>query len=813
MNPTKKTRDEISSLEALEKENLRLMEIIKDYNNTNANTVKLKERNAELESLYNDFKNFLDNTKLGALFLDRTLFIRRCTPQLFQTFKLNESILSKPLSEFIYDFSSTSIDTIINSVKKSLQEESTVETDVTHTNGNYYQMRLSPYKTKDGKVSGLTMSFIDITRLKKKEYDLKNKTYELSKAQEISKMGSWVLNVATNEVSWTEELYKMYNFDPSKPPPPYSEHMKLFTPESWALLNASLEKTSTKGIPYELELETVKKDGSNGWMWVMGEAVKDSEGNITHLRGIAQDITERKLVYEELKKEKQFNENINELSPACIYIHDIELDTTTYLNEQYTELMGYTLDDINNMTQAEKENLFHPEDRNPFFESLQNVYSGKSNSITEYRFRNKDGKYIWCYSIVSPFEINDENEVIKLIGVFIDISEKKKVEQALRVAKLKAESSNILKNQFLANMSHEIRTPMNSLTGFAHLLGEDDLDNEIRSKYIDYIQSSSKQLLNLIDDIIDVSKIESGELKLSYDNIRLSSLFRTISENFKEIQKAKEKTHIQIACKIPVEHDNIRVCTDSGRLKQVLSNLLDNALKFSHRGTIEFGYSLEANKIHIYVKDQGIGIPEEKSQFIFDRFGRIEYKEKKYEGTGLGLSICSGIVNLLGGTLAVESDLGVGSTFTFDIPHDNSLCTTEEDIEYKSSPNNINKQACILIAEDDKFNIAYFKAMFRKTDFKVLFAADGKQAVDLYKTTEGIDLILMDIRMPVMDGFEACKNILKYNPQAKIIAQTAFAMAGDKEKCLSLGFADYLSKPILKDVLFDKINYWLQQTD
>ncbi|QGY47678.1 PAS domain-containing protein [Maribellus comscasis] len=795
----------MASNEELQSTNEELQSVNEELYTVNA---ELQEKNKELQTLNDDVNNLLDSTEIGTLFLDTELRIRKFTAPLKKHFKLRNSDIGRPIAGFASNFRDNIINDVLGDSKTSLEKLTTIEKEIVDLDGKNYLMRVGPYITIQKKIEGVVITFVDINELKKKEAALQAKTDELIKAEEIAKMGSWVLNIQTNEVFWTKELYKMYGFDPSLPPPPYSEHGKLFTPESWKILSKSLDKAIKEGIAYELELQTIKKNGSNGWMWITGDVSRDQNGKITHLRGVAQDITIRRNLHEELMREQKFSKKITELSPSAKYIYNFKKGTNTYMNPQFERILGYSSEEIKTMTENEFMSLYHPDDKEKIQKHMSEIAEGLEFCKIEYRFRNKKGDWVWCYSINSPFEKDVDGKIISFIGVFMDITEKKKNEEILKQAIIKANSANIYKDQFLANMSHEIRTPMNGLLGFAGLLREDGIDDKTKNEYVDIIEKNSKQLLNLIDDIIDVSKIEAGELKLNKEVCYLQKIFTDTEATFNEIKKQKQKEHITIKAIIPEKYSKLAIETDPLRLQQVLTNLVSNALKFSRKGTIKFGYTIKNDRVEIFVKDQGIGIPKDKLDTVFERFERIENINHKSDGTGLGLSISRGIVRLLEGKMSVKSTHGKGSIFRFEIPY-KRVEDQSENIEKEALVNeNSLQNKTILIAEDEESNIHYLSVLFKDKAVKLFWAKNGKEAVEMVKSHPDINIILMDIRMPVMNGDIAAEKILKLNKDIKIIAQTAFTMSGDKEKYLQKGFVDYIPKPIRKNELLEKISKW-----
>ncbi|MBC7000398.1 CheR family methyltransferase [Cytophaga sp. FL35] len=796
----------MSSNEELQSSNEELQSVNEELYTVNT---EFQEKNKELEDLHNDMVNLLNSTDIGTLFLDINLNIRKFTPAVKRIFNLEERDLGRSIESFASEFDDATRDIFLEDCQMALEELQTFEKEICDRKKNWYLNKIAPFVTSEKRIEGVVVTFVSISDLKENELALQLKSEELAKAQEVARMGSWRLDVKTNKVFWTEELYRMYGFDPHLPPPPYTEHMKLFTKESWEELSKAVEKTAHDGTPYALELRMLKRDGSLGWIFASGNAYYDEMGEITHLRGIAQDITERKDLYERMLHEKEFSNKITELSPSGIYIYNFISGTNDYVNEQYGTILGYSMDEINSMEQSEFMELFHEEDRDAISAHMQELFNGNEHCKIEYRFRHKDGHWVWCYSVDSPFEYDDEGNVISFIGVFIDITEKKKIERELQLALNKAHSANIYKNQFLANMSHEIRTPLNGLVGFAEFLKEDGLDKNTREEYVGIIEKCSKQLLDLVNDILDLSKIEAGELDLQFGACNLNELTNEVQKTFEAIRKQRRKDKISIECYVPEDGEHI-IETDSSRLRQVLINLVGNALKFTVKGSIRFGFTIEDGRVIFEVTDTGIGISKKDLEIVFDRFQRVEHKDKKqYDGTGLGLAISKGVLSLLGGSIKVASKKGVGTTFTFDIPYKAYHSEQKEQNGKTTVDTSKFENKHVLIAEDNPTNKHYLKKLFEPLKMKISWAMDGKEAVELFKNESDLSLVLMDIRMPVMDGYEAADAILKINPEARIIAQTANAMTSDRENCLEKGFVDYVAKPISKDEMFTILSKWI----
>ncbi len=386
------------------------------------------------------------------------------------------------------------------------------------------------------------------------------------------------------------------------------------------------------------------------------------------------------------------------------------------------------------------------------------------------------------------------------------------LEYELIKAKDKAEESDKLKTAFLANMSHEIRTPMNGILGFAEMLNDNTLSAANRKKYLEIINSNGKMLINLIDDIIDFAKIESDQVNIVQDDFSLNNLLNQVESTFLTSRLKRDKSKMRIITKKSFPDEKSYIRTDPIRLRQILTNLVGNAIKFTHKGYIEFGYNLESSKFLLfYVKDTGIGIEKEKLQLIFERFMQADSSpSRKYGGSGLGLPISRGLVELLGGKMWAESTLHEGSTFYFTIPFLPVIRKMEERIESKHPRSNYHWEGKLfLIAEDDKFSYKFLEGFLKQTHADVIRASDGKEAVELCRSNKNIDLVLMDIQMPEMNGLVATEEIKKFNNNLPIIAQTANAISEERQRCIQAGCDDFITKPVNITELYAKIDKWL----
>lgn len=383
-----------------------------------------------------------------------------------------------------------------------------------------------------------------------------------------------------------------------------------------------------------------------------------------------------------------------------------------------------------------------------------------------------------------------------------------KINVELTHAKSKAEESDKLKTAFLANISHEIRTPMNAISGFSALLLEPGLSKEKLKSFVNIINVSSQQLLAVISDIIDISKIEAGQIAIDLELVNVNDLLNELFATYKKIVEHKT-LKLYISCERPAER--IQVKTDGNRIRQILFNLMNNAIKFTNDGSIEIGYKVKENFIEFYVKDTGIGIAPENHEMIFQRFRQVDAIVNRLNvGNGLGLSISKALVEKLGGVIKVNSVLGTGSTFTLTIPFNHvvkNVVNTE--LSVKQGKVSDWNEKTVLIVEDEINNHAYIQALLSGTHVKMLHAWNGKEAVEQVKNHAGISLVLMDIKMPVMDGNEALRHIKQIRPKLPVIAQTAYALSQDKAQALKAGFDNYISKPVPKDALVELIAGYL----
>lgn len=390
-----------------------------------------------------------------------------------------------------------------------------------------------------------------------------------------------------------------------------------------------------------------------------------------------------------------------------------------------------------------------------------------------------------------------------------DITERKESEIALIQAKLKAEESDRLKSAFLANLSHEVRTPMNAILGFSELLADLEREDETEIYYINTIQNNSIKLLNIISDIVEISKIETEQITVYNSTFELANLAFQIDQLYKSVADCKG-----LALNVIGFDEKVVLYSDEQKIRKVLLNLADNAIKFTDSGSIDVTCALNDEQLEFHVRDSGIGVSEGNEDIIFERFRQAdEGYSRRHGGTGLGLTIAKAYVEAIGGKIWYTR-CTTGSDFGFNIParwnYKNKTSMkfkTTQVSELAELPDYSNYH--LIVVEDDAINFAYITKLLSPTGIKITHASNGEEAVDLVNTNDDADLILMDIKMPIMDGYEATESIRKKNITIPIVATTAYAMSGDKEKCLAVGCNAYISKPIKKKELFETISRYL----
>ncbi|MCX6270944.1 MAG: PAS domain S-box protein [Bacteroidetes bacterium] len=553
------------------------------------------------------------------------------------------------------------------------------------------------------------------------------------------------------------------------------------------------EKTSNA------EYRFLKPDGSI--VWVIGNAVPEwDQDEIIGYVGTITDITERKLIEEALHDSEERFKALYDDAVVGLY-------RTTYngkillANKALIKMLGYSSFEDLSIKEVERDGFGPTYSRQMFIDKIEK--DGEIRDL-EAKWICHDGREIFIRE--SARAIHDiSGKTVYYDGTLEDITDRKKIEQDLILAKEKAEASDRLKTAFMNNISHEVRTPLNGILGFSELLAQQDVTYEQKKHFQSLIHLSSMRLLNTINSYMDISLIASGNMVIYRKNTELHPLLHKLHERF--IPACADK-NISLSLRIPDRGKDLTINTDGELLKKVLTHLLDNALKFTTEGEVIFGYTVKTGYLEFFVEDPGSGISKEALSRIFDTFVQEDVSiTRGYEGSGLGLSISKGIVHLLGGEISVESEKGYGSVFRFTIPHQESSIAGQEIAELRpvAVPD---ERPVILIAEDDDSNLLFMELILQNRDVSLLYATNGIEAVEQCRSHPEISLVLMDVKMPVMDGLEATQKIKSFRKDLMIIAVTAYAMSGDEKKLLDAGCDDYLAKPLKKEILLGKLKHY-----
>ena len=518
--------------------------------------------------------------------------------------------------------------------------------------------------------------------------------------------------------------------------------------------------------------------------------------NIFDKRGYEQQlIIEKQKAESSEEKLKMMIKNSND---AFVLVN--EKGEQFYVSDVSVAETGYTIEELLGPVY----NVIYDEDVPLIIQCFEQIMKHPEQIVkVQYRHKHKNGGFIWYESVAQNFLSNPHIRAIIINVRNIDLLKQKETE--LIQAKNRAEESDRLKSAFLANMSHEIRTPMNGILGFAGLLKEKILSKEIQIEYLEIIEKSGHRMMNIINDIIDISKIESGTMELNMTETNLNEQFDYVYHFFKP--EAEEKG-IQFQYSIGLITEDSYCVTDREKLVAILINLVKNSLKYTHCGTIEFGYSRDKDQLKIYVKDTGIGIPESQQDIIFERFIQATKPDKQvYQGAGLGLSISKGYIELLGGEITIESIVGKGSTFFITIPFIESKNKTDRKNLFDHDPQFEFhfKNLKVLIADDDFISQQMIKIMLNEYCSEIILASNGKEALEQFKSNRELDFILMDSQMPEMNGIEAIKEIRKMDSCIPIILQTAYTVRDEVEKAFDVGCNGSISKPIQKNELLKMI--------
>ncbi|MCF6365033.1 MAG: PAS domain S-box protein [Bacteroidales bacterium] len=775
-------------------------------------TERKKAEAAKLES-ETKFKTIVETVNDWIWEIDRNGVYTYSSPNAFSILGYTKNeILGKTPFDFMPEYEKTRINKIFTDIIKQGKPINKIENINIHKKGNeiILETRGVPFFDSNNNLLGYRGVDRDITYRKKTEKEL----IKLKMAVEQS-ANSIVITDTEGLIEYTNPKFsELTGYSKKETLGKNINFLKAGTQEKEYY--EKMWKTITNGKEWEGKFHNITKKGELFWEKVRITPLKNNDGKIVNFIAIKEDITAEKktkkqlsLAHETIKENEIYLSNILNTANEGLWIIDTN-SITLDVNKEMCKILGLTEKEV-----IDKSIFNFVDEKNSliFKEQLKKRAKGISSNY-EIELLSSSGKVTPCLFKTTPI-YNSEKERIGSFAMVTDISELKDAYNKLDTknkelikAKEKAEESDRLKTDFINNMSHEIRTPMNGIMGFSELLNTPNLTAEKLKNYISIIQNSGHQLMRIIDDILEISKLGTKQIKATEHKLCLNDLLYELFSIF-DIKAKENKTPLYLIKGLSDKKSTIT--TDESKLNKILSNLLENALKFTNTGYIEFGYNIINNKIEIYVKDTGIGIKPEKQKTIFERFSQEdEGISAIVGGLGLGLSIAKENAELLGGKITVKSEKGKGSVFLVTIPYKPVTVTTDEIEQKKKKPKDL-KSNKILIVEDEEINFLYIETLIETFDIncKIIHAKTGKDAVEICKAKTDIDLILMDIKMPVMNGYEATKLIKEIHPDIPVVAQTAYSTPEHKNKAKAAGCDDYISKPIKQETLISIINKYL----
>lgn len=639
---------------------------------------------------------------------------------------------------------------------------------------------------------------------------LEDSDYSLKFAQKIAKMGSWEYHPEQKEVKWSENNYRILGFEPYEVQLTPEFFKNMVHPDDRHFFENPEQNIPKSDTPVNFEVRFIKKDGSLIWLETFTVGVYENDKLIAY-RGVNIDITDRKTASNKLLESEEKFRLIAENTADSIMLMDLLLNIT-YVSPSVQAIRGFTPEEV---LQQPADKIFTPDSLARLKNTLKEItgadagkVSGLKQSVKlEVEVYCKDTSTIWMEMNLSCIR-NDLNQPIGLVSVSRDITLRKKTEDALREAKEKAEASDRLKSAFMNNISHEIRTPLNEIMGFGQMIMQEEIGEDEKQDYLNILQTSTERLIDTITDFMDISLIASENLKVNPSDFELLPF---INELFLKLKNWSELKNITSEMDFPGSANNIFIRTDQELLRKSVLHLIRNAVKFTHKGKIILGVHQHESEIEIYVKDTGIGVAKEALQRIFDNFGQEEMTSTRtYEGSGLGLSITKGIMQLLGGRIDMESEKGKGSVFSLYLSY--QPIKKPEMITVQTSTNEVSppEKPLILLAEDDDSNAFFIKVILKKASCEVIHVTNGEDAVEQCKASPAINLVIMDIKMPKMNGLEATRLIKAMKPDLPVIAVTAYALTGDEHRILAAGCDDYLSKPYNKESILEKVRKFIK---
>ncbi|KST61947.1 chemotaxis protein CheB [Mastigocoleus testarum] len=834
----------IASNEELQSTNEELHSVNEELHTVNT---EYQSKIQELVELNNDVNNLLRSTNFGVVFLDRELQIRKFTAAATTAINFKEGDVGRSLEDITHNTNCFDLRELILQV---IETELPIEKEIKQVkNDTHLLMRINPYRQEDGDIDGVVITFVDVDELKTVQEQvfrvneaLRESEHSLRKSEErfraifeqaavgialLDTDGKWLkVNQKVCEITgYSEEKLSELKFQDIT----YTDDIEADLEQIKQLLAGEISS-------YFLEKRYVRQDDTLVWVNIAPSIVRETADSPGYFIVVIEDISDRKQAEAKLQNASQALTEITERYELAVRgskdgIWDWNVETgESYISPRWKEILGYKDDELANSADTFFSYL-HPEDRKQAEEAIKQHFELHVPFDIECRMRNKQNEYVWIRNR-GQATWDQSGKPVRMSGSISDITPLKRVEEDLRnvnhqlaLAKESAEAANHAKSEFLAKMTHELRTPLNSILGFTQILYRQSNLQDQQRKYLDTVLRCGNHLLNLINDILDISKIEAGAIELNTTEFDLYNIIDSLEQMLQIKSKSKGlQLNVEFSEDIP---QYIR--TDEARLRQVLINLLGNAIKFTDTGNILLqiirGTITESSHSHLNdginscyltfrIKDTGKGIAERDLSNIFDAFVQAGNNQEYCDGTGLGLAISKNYIDLMGGEMQIQSNLGKGTTVEFDIPV--TIIPKEEFVEHLPKGRIIGldpeqPKSLILIAEDNSDNHQLLLEIISGVGFETIQAHNGQEAVEKWQKYKP-DLVLMDMQMPVMNGYEATREI-RSTSEGKdttiIIAQTSNAFNEDKKLIMSLGCDDFISKPFQEQILLEKIAHHL----
>jgi PAS domain S-box-containing protein len=730
-----------------------------------------------------------------------------------------EEVIGRTVHELhvIHQIPAEFLDKALQIVHQKGLYEYSVQRQQKDGSSRYFEARVSAIRNVQGNMVGYMLMIQDVTPRRAAQVALQQSEERLLQSQRFACVGSWDWHIESGLVTWNEGVSPLFGLpERDKRKLTRTELMQTIHPDDLERVEEAVRACLQEGKDYNIEYRVFWPDQSVHWLHERGDVLRDEYGEAQNMLGLVQDISRRKEVEMQLQAQHRFLDSVIETIPSMVFVKDAKELRFVRVNKAGEQLTGRSASEFLGFSDKD---FYPPQEAEALMNLERQILANGEIEVSEEQIDTQHlGKRLVRTRKV-PI-VDDQGKPAYLLGISDDITEQRAAEHELALARIQAEKANQAKSDFLANMSHEIRTPMNGIIGLTELALKTKLDSQ-QADYLEKVNESARSLLGLLNDILDLSKIEAHRLKLESIPFDLHALLEQIDSLTSIYSRQKGiPLYIHIAKEIPQYLQG-----DPLRIKQILLNLVGNAFKFTQKGEINISVRLALHAQHGYiplaftVQDTGIGISKEQQAHLFEAFVQSDSSTTRvYGGTGLGLAITKQLVEMMDGTIQLVSTPGKGSTFTFILPLalSNELLHSEhlQQVQIQGpDPRALEeiRGARILLVEDNKINQQVAIELLSQEGFQVDLAENGQQAIDLVQT-QLYDLVLMDLQMPVMDGYQATKAIRRdrTHDDMPILAMSANAMSHDREQCLAVGMNDHIPKPVDRKQLLSSLCKWVK---